>query len=359
MQKLVSFGSSLSQAALLFFLLGTLCTVRADDGLEMLNVTIGTPTRLSDLVYQNTSALLISRTGVLAAVYPKPNTGPHFYRVSTDGGHTWGPEMNGPPEHGGGQCSGTLRDGGVIIAAKDAQRSTDYTRAEGWKGSSKDPKGLQKDWFDIVYTRFADDFLSWQIETVRIHQPKGVPFFRGEGGLGFTKGKMVQLPNGDLLSPMAGAWEGDGVARSWVVRSTDQGRTFEYHGTIDYSPQDPDPQLPGHYVGAHEPSIAMLSDGRMLAVVRRQYAHYPGEYKPLTVSWSDDQGRTWTKAVATQPNLMNISPTLAASWTTASSRCSTAGPASTSRSVWTTDVPGGTASAFRICPSRPSPASST
>ena len=57
--------------------------------------------------------------------------------------------------------------------------------------------------------------------------------------------------------------------------------------------------------------IAMLPDGRMVAVVRKQYAHFPGEYKPLTVCWSDDQGKTWTKPVATRPHLMNISPTLA------------------------------------------------
>ena len=101
---------------------------------EILKVTVGEPTKLSDLVYQNTASLMVSRTGVVAVFYPKPGTGPKFYRVSTDSGQTWSPEMNGPPELEGGADSGTLRDGGVIIAAKDPQSSTNYTRAKGWTG---------------------------------------------------------------------------------------------------------------------------------------------------------------------------------------------------------------------------------
>jgi len=296
------------------------------DETEILNITVGKPTKLSSETYQNSSVLLASRTGAVGVIYAKPGREPRYpentrrgmamgYRVSIDGGETWGEEMIAPDEFGGGQCSGMLRDGGAIIAAKNPQPSTDFTRAKGWEGyadPSENPEGLQKDWFDILYLRFTDDMLTWQSETVRIYQPKGVPFFRGEGGLGFAKGKMVQLPNGDLLSPMGGAWEGDGVARSWIVRSTDQGRTFKYYATIDYSPQDLNPELPGHYIGSDEPSIAMLPNGQMVAMLRKQYAHYAGEYKPMAVCWSDDVGKTWTKPITTKPHLMNISPTLAA-----------------------------------------------
>ena len=291
---------------------------------EILKITVGEPTKLSSQVSQNASVVMVSRTGVAAVIYVKPGREPRYpektmrgtamgYRVSTDGGKTWSQEMIPPDEFGGGQCSGTLRDGGVIIAAKDPRPSTEYTRAKGWEGyadPSKNPKGLQKNWFDILYLRFPDDMLSWQSETVRIYQPKGQPFFRGEGALGFNKGKMVQLPNGHVLSPMAGAWSGDGVARSWIVKSTDQGRTWRYYATIDYSPKDPNPELPGHYVGACEPSFVLLPNGQMLAMLRKQYADLPGEYKPMYVSWSNDVGRTWTKPVPTKPHLMNISPTM-------------------------------------------------
>ena len=49
----------------------------------------------------------------------------------------------------------------------------------------------------------------------------------------------------------------------------------------------------------------------MLPKVRTQYAHTPAEYKSLAVCWSDGQGKSWTKPVATLPHLMCISPTLA------------------------------------------------
>ena len=96
----------------------------------------------------------------------------------------------------------------------------------------------------------------------------------------------------------------------YLVRSTDQGRTWRYYATSDYSPKDPNPELPGHYVGACEPSFVLLPNGQMLAMLRKQYADLPGEYKPMYVSWSNDVGRTWTKPVPTTPHLMNISPTL-------------------------------------------------
>ena len=95
-----------------------------------------------------------------------------------------------------------------------------------------------------------------------------ITFFRGEGGLGFAKGKMLYLPNGDLVSPMSGGLQTDSVARSWIVKSTDQGRTWRYYATIDYSPKDPNPELPGHYVGACEPSFVGLPNGQMLAIFR-------------------------------------------------------------------------------------------
>ena len=300
-------------------------SVSAGNEIEILKITVGEPTKLSDAVMQNMSTVMVSRTGVAAVLYVKPGIEPRHpektgrgtamgYRVSTDGGETWSQEMIVPDEFGGGQCSGTLRDGGgVIIAAKDPHPSTEYTRAIGWKGDvdpSPKPEGLQKDWFDILYLRFADDMLSWQSEPVRLHVPKGVPWFRGEGGLGFAKGNMLYLPNGDLISPMSGALSGDTKERSWIVKSTDQGRTWRYYATIFYDSKDPNPELPGQYAGANEPSFVVLPNGQMLAMLRMQYSDECIAYKPMCVSWSNDLGRTWTRPVPTKPQLMCISPTL-------------------------------------------------
>ena len=71
-------------------------SVAGENETEILNITVGEPTKLSRLVNQNTASLAVSRTGVVAVFYPKPNTGPNFYRTSTDLGRTWGKEMDAP-----------------------------------------------------------------------------------------------------------------------------------------------------------------------------------------------------------------------------------------------------------------------
>ena len=282
--------------------------------IEILRITVGQPTKLSSKTYQNTSVLLASRTGVVAVIYPKTG-GPRFYRTSTDAGLTWSKEVDSPLAFGGGQCSGTLRDGGVIIPVVDPKPSTKQTRAPDWDGraerSDQPPADWEKGWFDTQFLRFSDDLLQWPTYTARVYIPnQRVSRMLGEFGPGWS-GKMIHLPNGHLLSPMLGAFRSDINERALLVRSSDQGRTWRYHGTIAYQAKDPNPELPGHYVGCSEPSIALLPNGQMLAMLRKQWAHYPGEYKPMSVCWSNDLGKTWTKPTPTKPHLMNISPTLA------------------------------------------------
>jgi len=81
---------------------------------EILRVTVGKETFLSPERYQNCSSLAVSRTGVVAAFYPKPGTGPRFYRTSSDGGTTWGPEKDSPRLLEGGAESVALHNGGVL-----------------------------------------------------------------------------------------------------------------------------------------------------------------------------------------------------------------------------------------------------
>ena len=264
---------------------------------EILDISIGTPVVLSDLVYQNTSTLMVSRTGVVAAFYPKAGTGPKFYRRSTDRGHTWSEELAGPPELAGGADSGTLREGGVIMPAGEIRVSD----------------GSEEGWYDMPLLRFADDMLTWSVETARLHLPQAGPTALDHIAFPtFAKGKMAQLPNGDVLAPAYSIFKGDSQQRlrAYLLRSRDQGRTWDYYATIAHEPVDPSPHLPGQYVGTCEPSITLLADGRMLAMLRTQYAHPPAEYKPMAVCWSDDHGKTWTKPEATRPHLMCISPTL-------------------------------------------------
>jgi hypothetical protein len=80
-----------------------------------LRVTVGAPTFLSNQQYQNQASVAVSRTGVLAAFYP--TDGGKFYRISTDGGLTWGPERAAPPSvvSGGAGTGVALIGGGVIV----------------------------------------------------------------------------------------------------------------------------------------------------------------------------------------------------------------------------------------------------
>ncbi len=260
---------------------------------EILNITVGEATKISDLVYQNTASLSVSRTGVVAVFYAKPNHNPRFYRVSTDGGQTWSKEMAGPGMAGGAESVG-LRDGGVFKP----------------QGGTVSIEG-ERDWYDLTVFRFTDDFMSWETETDKMYVPNHITALSHVYTPNPAKGKILQMPDGALLMPMGGRFSGDvDVLRAYLVRSIDEGRTWLYYVTINYTPQDPNPELPGQYAGFDEQSFVLLPNGQMLAILRTQYSHLAGEYRPLYVCWSNDLGRTWSKPTPTKPHLMNIWPTL-------------------------------------------------
>ena len=268
------------------------CAAAAEET-EILEITVGKATKLSTVSYQNTSQLCASRTGIVAAFYPTPPKNRPMCRISNDAGKTWGKEAD-PPSHWGGAVHVGLRDGGVIKLRSDTPPTND-----------------KPGWFDVKSFKFTDDFSSWEAFMGKMYMPKNVHSLDVPTP-STAKGPIIQLPDGDLLMPMYGGFQGDekNVHRAYLVHSTDEARTWRYYATIDYSPKDPNPELPGQYVGACEPSVVLLPNGQMLAIMRKQLAHFPGEYKPLYVCWSDDLGKTWTKPIPTKPHLMNISPTL-------------------------------------------------
>ena len=262
---------------------------------EILKVTVGEPTKLSGQLNQNTASLAISRTGTIAAFYEKPGTLPKFYRISTDGGLTWGEELNFPPGNAGRMSVG-LRDGGVLFMSGQTKPVDE-----------RDPPKLQ-----ATRIVFSDDFLKYEVSTSDVSMPQAALNVRWATFWPvFDKGKIVQLPSGVLLATLYGNFKGDAQYRTMIVRSADNGRTWQFHASVAYSPKDPDPDLIGSYCGYCEPSLALLSDGQLLCIMRTQGTHYPGEYRPLYQSWSKDLGKTWTRPLPSKPHLMNISPTLA------------------------------------------------
>jgi hypothetical protein len=289
--------------------------VAAEDETEILKITTGTPTNLSNCLYQNTASVAVSRTGVVAAFYPKRGTGPDFYRTSTDLGRTWSKEMGAPGVDlplAGGTHNATLRDGGVLKF---------LTTGSSFKGEAEFRKAQLEGeyvdgWFTLhsTFAWFNDNFTKYEIAPVQVYMPDAVTAKRPSTGIStwpIFSDKIIQLPNGDLLAAMQGLFKGDSKARTIICVSSDQGHKWRYYATVAYDTQDLNPDLPGQYLGYCEPTIAMMPNGQMICVMRTQYAHPPAEYKPMAVCWSDDQGKTWTKPVATQPHLMNISPTLA------------------------------------------------
>jgi len=282
--------------------------VTGEDETEILNITVGKPTLLDNLEYQSYSSVSGSRTGIVAAFYPWKKV----YRTSADGGVTWGPPMASPPQHGGGSTSGTLRDGGVIKYLTDADETIGEAeeRVRPMVGEYKDG------WFMLhsTFAWFNDDFTEYEVAPVQVYMPDAVTTKQTHLAMGswpsFERGNMIQLDNGDLLTPLQGVFKGDTKGRTILCVSSDQGHKWRYYATVAVDPQDSSPELPGQYLGYAEPSIELLPDGQMICVMRTQYSHLPGEYRPLHVSWSSDLGKTWTKPIPTRPHLMNIAPKL-------------------------------------------------
>jgi hypothetical protein len=304
----------LSGTAMCLLAMGFISTAGGgEDETEILNITVGEPTKLSDLVNQNTASLVVSRTGVVAVFYPKPGTGPKFYRTSSDGGVTWGMEMNSPPQLGGGGAGVALRDGGALKYLTDADETTGEAedRVRPMVGNYKDG------WFTLhsTFAWFNDDFTEYEAAPVEVYMPDAVTTKQLHLAMSswpnFADDKMIQLPKGDLLATMQGVFKGDSKGRTIICASSDQGHKWRYYATVAYDPKDPNPDLLGEYIGFCEPSFELLANGQMICVMRTQYSHFRGEYRPIHVSWSNDMGKSWTKPVATNPHLMNICPELA------------------------------------------------
>ena len=103
------------------------CAVQAaaEEETEILKITVGKPTQLSDEVNQSTASVAASRTGTVAAFYPKPGTEAKFYRISKDGGQTWDKELDFPPGYAG-PMSADLREGGPLYGAQIQARTRSH-----------------------------------------------------------------------------------------------------------------------------------------------------------------------------------------------------------------------------------------
>lgn len=111
--------------------------------------------------------------------------------------------------------------------------------------------------------------------------------------------KALQLNDGTLLCVGYGRLINEtnmsnpfrGRYSSYVYRSVDEGKTFEYWGTIA-TPED----VPWGNEGACEPTIEQLPNGELIALIRTQgggFGRMPA--KNMLLARSVDQGRMWEK----------------------------------------------------------------
>jgi len=168
----------------------------------------------------------------------------------------------------------------------------------GFHSKNTDRQG----YFEIPLIRSTDNGQSTQTETAIMHIPEAT------GGTG-DNGKPVEGPladhaivalrDGSILAGMYGWFSTDQVLvptmpeewqcfkyRTFVVRSQDRGRTWEYLSTVAYDPS----------VGLEsfcEPDLLILPDGDILCFMRTGGSG--GKYTPLYLNRSKDDGRTWSK----------------------------------------------------------------
>ncbi len=146
---------------------------------------------------------------------------------------------------------------------------------------------------DVVY-RSTDGGQTHQAETVPI---SGVPTlaigsheYWGEHVRAYTDHSIVQLQDGSLLASLLGWFEGDRKGRVFAVRSTDKGRTWNYHATVAF---DLNPSEDLRITGFSEPDMLILPNGELLCFMRTG-GTYDGRFTSLYQSRSIDAGLTWS-----------------------------------------------------------------
>jgi hypothetical protein len=202
-------------------------------------------------------------------------------RHSSDAGRTW---QAGPTLHTGAY---QLPDGEIVQLGFHSQRT--------------DRAG----YFSIPLIRSPDNGRTIHSETALLHIPDAT------GGTG-DDGKPYQGPvadhaivglrDGSLLAAMYGQFSDDHILvptmpeawkcykyRTFVVHSTDRGKTWEYLSTVAYDPN----------IGLEsfcEADLLTLPNGDILCFMRTGGSG--GKYTPLYLSRSANDGKTWSKPQA-------------------------------------------------------------
>jgi hypothetical protein len=204
---------------------------------------------------------------------------------SRDGGKTWGERqvIGGIPDVDEREGCGIQLSDGTILVHVFVNK---LYRADGQYNYS---------WARDV--RFSHDTLHLGIYTIASKDngttwsaphyvdTKGMPFSDLEG----PADAPIEMPDGSVLMPvMAYNVRGDIDNQAAVVLKTvDQGKTWQHLSTVV---EDPGGKQ-GHF---QEPALVRTRTGRLVMAIRNQ-----GPENAIWTAWSDDNGKTWTKAQPT------------------------------------------------------------
>ena len=191
---------------------------------------------------------------------------------STDGGETWHSQVTPDPAGGNGTTVNQLSDGTLIVTNfrwifVPLDRKAELADRGGYR--EVEAAGLAAACEGVYIATSETDGYTWgppyRMETPGFHMAS-------------TAGKVIELEDESLLAPLAGTRGRDESHRSWIMRSTDRGRTWREHGTMGYVESGP---------SFHEPRIVSLPDGRILGMMRTPSAN-------CFQAHSDDGGETWS-----------------------------------------------------------------
>lgn len=163
------------------------------------------------------------------------------------------------------------------------------------------PAGLQTGWW---FRRGAAGSTAWVEEQAHLEIPNPLSY-ASEGVFVipfFEQDRFHLLPDGTLLATLyAQPQLGDGrfIVRRWLsflVESTDGGRTWGWKGSIPYRPDMRADSFWDERDGFTEPQIARLPDGSLIVFLRTSDGNGDGR-GPLYWARSLDGGASWSRPV--------------------------------------------------------------
>ena len=238
----------------------------------------------------------------------------HGFVATVDGGKLWAPIFASDPPPGGVSATVRMPDGSIhnlgdVTTVKD--KDARYTTFNSSWSTTVTAMGAgfsfkRRDDKPIVFRG-----LPQPATCGNRHHSFGCPFRTGGRG-------SVRLSDGTLIMSIIIYWDGkhanpDPILKPYATsivayRSTDDGYTWEYSGTIADAASFPQSEE-----GPNENDLALLKDGTtILCVIRLDAGDGPKthQYMPYAKATSNDGGRTWARVDIMQPGVGCARPRL-------------------------------------------------